>query len=217
MHTNHTRTSSRTRTSRLLLSVAAVAGLALVTSGCGKSPSEFVAEKVIEQQTDGDVDVDFDSGEINIDTPEGELQMDEDGNFSVTDADGEVITGQGDDDGNFTVDGDDGTFTMSQGGEIPEEWPSEIPQPDGVALSGSSVIDTGQGSGITLAGSVDDADAFMAEYGGNLEGAGLSKMSEYSNPDSAAAVYGNDEWTMSIGASTFDDGVQVSITLYPAT
>jgi flagellar basal body rod protein FlgG len=209
MHTN------RTRTSKLLLSASAVAGLALVASGCGESPSEFVAEKVIEQQTDGDVDVDFDSGAINVATPDGQLQVDEDGNFTVTDENGEVITGQGDDDGNFTVDGDDGSFTMSQSGDIPDEWPGEIPQPDGVAVSGSSVIDTGQGSGITLAGSVDDAEAFMAQYGGNLEGAGLSKMSEYSNADSASAVYGNDDWTMSIGASKFDDGIQVSITLYP--
>lgn len=198
------------------MSITAVAGLTLLATGCGKSPSEFVAERVIEQQTDGEVDVDFNDGGIDVQTADGEFSVDEDGSFTVTDGNGETVVGVGDSDGNFTVDGDDGSFTMSQGGEIPAEWPEEIPRPEGVTVAGSSVVDTGDGTGITLAGTPAEADSFLADYGATLEAAGLSQMSEYSTPESAAAVYGNDSWTISIGTTTFDDGIQLSISLFPA-
>ena len=40
-------------------------------------------------------------------------------------------------------------------------------------------------------------------------------MSEYSTPDAAAAVYGNDSWTIPVGTTTFDDGIQLSNSLFP--
>jgi hypothetical protein len=215
MHTNRTRPSHRSRRSTLLLSIASITGLTLVATGCGKSPSEFVAEKVIEQQTDGQVDVDFGDGNIAVETPDGNVTIGDDGTFTVTDGNGETITGSGDADGNVTVEGDDGTFTMSQGGEIPGEWPADVPQPQGIEVSGSSVMDTGDGNGITLSGVVGDGPAFMAEYGSSLEAAGLAKASEYSTAEVMSAMYGNESWSMSIGSSQFDGQHQISITLYP--
>ncbi len=211
MHTNRTRTKS------LLLSVTAVAGLALVATGCGKSPSEFVAEKVIEEQTNGEVDVDFSDGGIAIETPDGDMNVGEDGSFTITDQDGETVVGESDENGGFTVEGEDGSFTMSQGGEIPEEWPSDIPQPEGVSVTGSSVIDSGDASGITLAGTVEDSASFMSDYGSDLEAAGLEKSSEFTSGESMSAMFANEAWTISIGASQFDGEHQVSITLFPQT
>jgi hypothetical protein len=208
--------TNRTR-STLLTSIAAVAGLSLIASGCGKSPSEFVAEKVIEQQTDGEVDVDFSDGGVAIDTPDGDVTVGEDGSFTITGDDGETVVGESDEDGGFTVEGEDGSFTMSQDGEIPPEWPSDIPQPEGVGISGSSVIDSGDGSGITLAGTVEDSASFMSDYGSDLEAAGLEKSSEFTSGDSMSAMFANETWTISIGASQFDGDHQVSITLFPQT
>ena len=59
------------------MSITAIAGLSLAATGCGKSPSEFVAEKVIEQQTDGEVDVDFSDGGVAIETPDGDVSVGE--------------------------------------------------------------------------------------------------------------------------------------------
>jgi hypothetical protein len=207
--------NSWARRSTLLLPVAAVAGLALVATGCGQSASEFVAEKAIEQQTDGEVDVDFSDGGIAIETPEGDMTVDEDGSFTITDQEGETIVGDADEDGSFTVEGEDGSFTMSQDGEIPAEWPSEVPQPAGLSVSGSSVIDSGDGSGITLAGTVEDSEAFMSDYGAALEAAGLDKSSEFTSDEAMSAMFASDTWAMSVGASQFDGQHQVSITIFP--
>lgn len=209
--------SDRRRRSTWLLSATAVTGLAFAAAGCGQSASEFVAEKAIEQQTDGEVDIDFSDGGIAIETPDGDLTVDGDGGFTVTDQDGETIVGDADDDGSFTVEGEDGNFTMSQDGEIPEAWPSEVPRPEGLSVSGSSVIDSGNGKGITLAGTVEDSAAFVAAYGTALESAGLAKSSEFTSDEAMSALFANDEWAMSLGASQFDGQHQVSITLFPQT
>jgi len=200
------------------MSIAAIAGLSLAATGCGKSPSELVAEKVIEQQTDGEVDVDFGDGGIDVQTPDGEFSVDEDGSFTVTGEDGEVITGAGEN-GDFTMESEDGTFTMSQDQEIPAEWPSDVPQPEGVTVSGSSVMDTGDGTSVTLAGTVDDSAEFMSNYGAALEAAGLTKASEFSSAetDTMTAMYGNDSWTITVGTSNYDGAHQLTLTIYPQT
>jgi hypothetical protein len=202
---------------KVLTSIAAVAGLSLIATGCGKSPSEFVAEKVIEQQTDGEVDVDFSDGGIAIETPDGDVSVGEDGSFTITDGDGETVVGESDEEGGFTVEGEDGSFSVSQDGEIPAEWPSDIPEPEGVSISGSSVIDSGDGSGITLAGTVEDSASFMSEYGSDLEAAGLEKSSEFTSDGAMSAMFANESWSIAIGASQFDGDHQVSITVFPQT
>ena len=199
--------------SSVVRAAAIVAGLAVVAAGCGKSPSEAITEKLIESQTGGDVDVNLDNGDFSIKTEDGSFSVDEDGNFQVTDADGQVVTGQGDGDGNLTIEGDDGSFSVTQDSELPAEWPSDVPKPDGLAITSSSVFDTGTGNAVTLVGTADEG--FAAGYASALGSAGLEKGFETTNADSYSAIYGNDSWQVSIGTSTIDGEVQVSISLFP--
>ena len=190
-----------------------VAGFAIIAAGCSKSPSEALTEKLIESQTDGDVDVDLDGGDFSIKTEDGSFSVDEDGNFQVTDADGQVVTGQSDGDGNVTIEGEDGGFTLTQDSELPEEWPSDVPKPDGLAITSSSVLDTGSGNAVTLVGTADDG--FAESYGSALASAGLERGFESNNGDTYSAIYGNDSWQISFGTSTIDGEIQVTVSLFP--
>ena len=203
-------------TTSLLRVGGLVAVLVLTTVGCGKSPTEIGVEKIIESQTGGDVDLDFDDdGGYSIKTEDGSMTIDEDGNFEVVDKDGEVITGSGDSDGNMTFEGDDGSFTMSQGSDIPDEWPSDVPIPDGFAVSSSSVMGDGaDGTAITLGGTTDDGEAFASGYAAALAAAGFESDSEYSTDDMYTASYTNDAWAVTFGVTDYDSDHQVSVTLF---
>ena len=63
------------------------------------------------------------------------LDADEDGTFTATDADGDVTSGEVSSDGDsidFTVEGEDGDAVFSSGEGIPDEWPSDVPEPEGL-------------------------------------------------------------------------------------
>lgn len=114
--------------SKIVRSLALISGLALLATACGNS-AETGLEKLIEQQGGGPVDIDLDDG-FSFQTEEGGFSIDEDGNFTITGEDGEILTGSADGDGNFTVEGeggevltgqfdDDGSFTIEgEGGTI---------------------------------------------------------------------------------------------------
>ncbi len=190
--------------------------LTLAAVGCGKSPTEIGLEKIIESQTGGDVDLDLDGdGGFSIQTEDGSMTIDEDGNFAVVGRDGEVVTGSGDSEGNMTFEGEDGSFTMSQGSDIPDEWPSAVPVPEGLAVTSSSVMgNDANGSAITLAGTADDGEAFASDYSAALEAAGFESESEFSSDGMYSASYSNDAWGVTFGFTDYDGAHQVNVTVY---
>ncbi len=197
---------------RLGFAVAA-AGLAVALTACGNA-TETGIEKLIESQGGGDVDLDLDAeGGFSVETEEGGMSIDEDGNFVITDADGSVVTGNADaETGEFVVESEDGSFSSGSTTELPEEWPTEIPEPDGLAISSATVIGSDTEQAITVTGSVDSVD-FVDAYGSTLESAGLDEESTFKSDGTVNNVYRNDRWTVGVlyYGDAGDDQVTVSI------
>src|SRR5690606_3086042 len=130
-------------------------------------------ERLIESQAGGDVDVDLrGDGGFSIDTEDGGMTIDENGNFVITGADGETVVGNADgDDGGFNVESDDGNFRMDSSGDIPPEWPDDVPEPARFAGATSSIQSNADELAIALSGTSDPD--FIEEYGAALVSAGF--------------------------------------------
>ena len=189
------------------------AGLALWLSACGNA-AESGVEQLIESQGGGNVDLDLDGdGGFSMQTEEGGMTIDEDGNFVITDADGSVVTGSADaDSGELTVESEDGSFSSGSTTELPEEWPGDVPEPDGLEIASATVIGSDTEQSITVSGSVD-GDGFVDSYAGALESAGFSADSTFTSDGTINNVYSNDEWTVGLiyFADQSDNQVNISV------
>jgi hypothetical protein len=207
MKSRHTNNLSR----GLLVLVAG----ATVLTACGDSGEQGV-EELIEQQSGGDVDVNSDDGSFSIETEDGSMTVDEDGNFVVTDENGETITGSADsDDGSMTVEGEDGSFSGGATTELPDEWPSDVPAPDGLTIASAFVVSDTGSEAISVSGTVDGED-FLDDYGSQLEDAGFESTSEFKAEGTANRVYSSDTWTVGISYVEDESGNQVTISVYAA-
>lgn len=213
------------------LALVALAG-ATATSTLGACSTEDLAEKVaeeaVEQQLEedgqtGDVDLDIDDGEIRIETPDGSIVMNEDGNGNVS------IQGEGSD-GDVAIDMQEGGETIvstpdgvfSSTGELPADFPSTIPLPEGLAVaSSSSMSDDDSGTIFSVNGTVDGGIADVTDaYVAALEAAGFTKQSITTSPDGTIIGYVSDEWTVSGGIFVDPNGgedAQVGLTIFPST
>ena len=162
-----------------------VAGATVLTA-CGDS-AESGVEKLIEEQGGGDVDINSDDGGFSIQT----------------------------EDGSMTVGGEDGGFSGGATTELPDQWPSDIPAPDGLAIASAFVVsDTGSDS-ISVSGTVD-GEGFLDEYGSQLETAGFESKSEFSADGTANRMYSGDTWNVGISYAEDESGNQVTISVYAA-
>ena len=135
--------------------VTSIAIGAIVLSSCGKA-AELGTEQLIESQSGGDVDLDLnDDGGFSVETEDGSMTVDEDGNFVVTDVDGKAVTGNANEEGDFDIESDDGDFRIDSSGEIPDEWPDGVPEPEGMSGATSSVQNADGVLGISVTGSAD--------------------------------------------------------------
>ncbi len=207
-------TQIRTGTGRHGFVLTAIAVAAIALSACGKA-SESGLEKVIEQQSGGNVDINTDDGGFSIETEDGSMTVDENGNFVVTDENGETITGNADDNGGVSVEGEDGSFTAGSTNELPDSWPGEVPTPDGLAITSAFVVSETDSDAISISGTTDD-DEFLDSYGAELEDAGFESKSEFSSEDSASRSYASDAWNLDIVSITGESGVQITISLVSA-
>jgi hypothetical protein len=193
---------------------AFVVGTILIASACGNA-SESGIEKLIEEQSGGDVDVDLDSdGGFSVQTEDGSMTIDENGNFVVTDENGETITGQAnDDEGGFSVESEDGEFTTGATTELPDEWPQDVPEPDGLAISSATVIGGGEALSVTVSGTVEGSE-FVDSYGSALESTGFPQESTFESGDMINRTFVGEAWT--IGISFVGDGTddQVTVTVF---
>ena len=213
-------TTTRTR----LGTISLIAALAAVSAGCDDA-AESGIEGLIESQGGGDVELDLsgDGDGFSIQTEDGGMTIDEDGNFVITDESGNTIVGSADDQGNVVVEGEDGSFSasgdegefnmetedgsfrMEQGDEIPAEWPSDVPLPDGLSIGSSTVMQTDDGDSVMLSGSTDSLDEFLADYTAALSDAGFESEStiEFSGEGTFAAVFEGPTGNVVLTASAF--------------
>jgi hypothetical protein len=165
------------RSIALLLLVLALPAVALAGCGGDDKAAEKIAEKAIEHESGGDVDID--DGEVSV--------TDEDGNKS----------------------------TMSSSDKLPEDFPKEIPLPDGAKVtSGTKVSTDGNGDTFAVTAEVDDDPKdVLAFYKDELDG--FKKEMEISTDDGASAQYTNDEWNVLLGVSNEDGKNLLSLTVTP--
>ena len=185
----------------------------LALTACGDS-AETGIEQLIESQGGGDVDLDLDTdGGISVQTEEGGMTMDEDGNFVITDENGDVVSGNVDVDGDgVTVESEDGTFSSGSGSELPDTWPGDVPEPGGLEIMSSSTMSDGDSEGFVVIGAVG-AD-FLDRYASELEGAGFELESEFTAESMAEQSYTDGTW--GVGVAVFEDGddIQATITVF---
>jgi hypothetical protein len=200
------------RRTALVLAVAA----SVTLSACGNS-TETGVEELIESQGGGEVDLDLDQdGGFSVETEEGGMSIDEDGNFVITDADGSVVTGNADaEGGGFSAESEDGSFRIDTSGEVPEEWPSDAPQPEGIEGASATVTESATELAITITGQV--GESFVDEYGGELESAGYERTSNFESDANITRVYENGTWTVSVNAFPDGDTTQVAVSLFPSS
>jgi hypothetical protein len=118
-----------TRTALAALTLTALTTTSVLITGCGavaEKAGEKAAEKAIESQGGGNVDIDTSGdGEISIDTDEGSVSF--------------------------------------GSGEVPAEWPEDVPIPDGLEVSTGSTIDASDGRLVSVVGTTDLDPAELLE------------------------------------------------------
>lgn len=193
-----------------MVALATIAMVAVVTS-CDDASGTSIDEAIESQG--GSVDLDPDGG-LSVQTDEGTMTIDENGDFVITDADGSVVTGSADSDsGDIDVQSDEGSFRVDTSGQIPEEWPGDVPQPEGIEAASATVVQSPTELAITVTGQA--TDSFADRYSAALESQGYERTSNFESDANITRVYENETWTISI--NTFPDGDtnQVAVSLFP--
>jgi hypothetical protein len=206
-------TSSAIRPS--LITLAAM-GIVIAFTACGNA-TESGVEQLIESQGGGDVDLDLEGdGGFSVQTEEGGMSIDEDGNFVITDADGSAVTGNVDSEsGGFSAEAEDGSFRIDTSGEVPEEWPTDVPSPEGIEGASSTVTQSDTELAITVTGQVDES--FVDDYGSTLEDNGFERTSNFESDANITRVFENETWTVSVNSFPGDGTSQVAVSLFPTS
>lgn len=224
--------------------ISLVVGACLAFSACGaiaEKVTEEGAERILESESGGNVDLDFNNGDgsFSVKTEDGGFSFDEDGNFVVTDQDGSVFTGSASEDqivvtdqngdpvldvtgdgdnGELSIQGDDGEAVYRVVTEIPSEWPSNIPRPEGLAIEGGTYISADGESMISIIGTpsgsaVDYTDKYLVA----VAAAGWTETGRYDQSAdgsvTAQRTYERDGWALNINGYDDGDTAMVNISL----
>jgi hypothetical protein len=201
------------RRRRMIISSLAIGAVSL--SACGKA-AELGTEQLIESQSGGDVDLDLNGdGGFSVETEDGSMTIDENGNFVVTDESGEVVTGNANEDGDLNVESEDGEFRIDSSGEVPDEWPADVPRPDAIDGATSSIQNSSDMLAISVTGSA--AEDFFADYGSALEAAGFEETSSFTADTTVNHTYENAEWVVNVGGTMDGSNSAASVSLYNAS
>ena len=158
-------------------------------------------------------DFSLDAGEDGIQAESdggGSLDVDSDGSFTATDADGDVTTGEVSGNGDsldVTVEGEDGESVFTSGEGIPEQWPSDVPEPEGLDEVFSTYVSDGDRADIVVTGQGDGTakDVFGA-YSDRLIDAGFEETTAMNQGDEFySATFTDDDTTVSITAQSTGD------------
>lgn len=208
---------------RRAVTMALFGSMVLVTACSGEDIAERIAENRIETEGGGEVDIDVDDGDVSVKT--------EDGEFSIeTDSDGNVsIRGVGENDGeSFSIDSEngetvieteDGSAVITRSAGLPDDFPSDVPTPDGIDIQFAQSTDTGDGTGFVLAGTSDRSTSDLVdEMVGRLEENGFEQLQLTETPDGSIIVYRRDDYSVAATFSADDgDGSGFQMTVLPET
>ena len=103
--------------------------------------------------------------------------------------------------------------------EVPDEWPSDIPRPEGLTVEAGSYASADGETLMTLIGTPDNGDAvaYTEDYGTGLVAAGMTETGRFdSSADgntTAQRSYENDQWMVSVSSYVDDATNSISISL----
>jgi hypothetical protein len=190
--------------------VMAATIVVMALAGCSSEDvTESLIEQGIEAEGGGNVDLDLDGGAVKIETEEGtvEFEASEDGSFTVTGPEGSVLM-ESDGDGMTITDGDQ-TFETGTSAELPEDFPADLPRPEGNLISASRLA---SGEGVTFILSYEgDAAALGEVYESlttDLVAAGFRSAFETSDANGMSAQLTDDTTTVTFSGMV--DGEQSS-------
>lgn len=122
----------------------------------------------------------FDSdgdGDANIDIVSGDVGND--GTITITGEDGETAV-VGDD--GFTVTNENGRTTFESGTGVPDQWPSDVPAPQGLTDATGGFVSDGSSTNLSAAGTTaEPAAVYLAEYAAALAAAGFTETSTFAS------------------------------------
>ena len=227
------------------IKISAAVAACLAFSACGaiaEKVTEEGAERIIESESGGDVEIDFDSddGSFSVQTEDGSFAVDDDGSFVVTGEDGEVLSGSASDDGlivldesgdpvlNVSGDGDEGEISIQgENGEdvykvvtdVPDEWPSDVPRPEALTVDAGSYASADGETLMTLIGAPNNGDSvtYTENYGAALVAAGLTETGRFDSSSDGATnaqrTYENIGWVVNVSGYVDESTNSISISL----
>lgn len=196
----------------IAVSALALATLAL-TAGCSQiaeRATEEAVERAVESETgeDVDVDLDFNDDGFSIESDQGDITFSADGDgieIDGTDDDGNDFSLDASEDG-LQIDGADGDSVYNTGEGIPEEWPSDVPRPEGLADVFGTYVSEGTDENVLVSGKADgDASDVFADYVGRLADAGFEETSASNQGDEfRTAAFNRDDRIVTVTAQSTD-------------
>jgi hypothetical protein len=195
-----------------------VVGLALVATSCsGEKIAEKIAENRIEAEGGGDVDIDLDGGNFSVKTEDGEfsIQTDGDGNVSIQGGgeNGDESFTIESENGETVIESEDGTAVFSQGSDLPDGFPSEIPLPDDLVVLYSQASSSDNGEAFSVVGTTAAAiDEVVADTVAGLESSGYEQLQQTTTPDGSMLMYDDSSHAVIVMVGTGSEG-ETTVTL----
>ena len=174
--------------------------LAAGASACGGG--EALTEELIERQLENEagvegVDIDLETGEIRVETEDGTIEFDSDG------------------DGGFTVESDDGTFEQQAGVEVPDDFPSDVPRPEGEVVNAVQQTLNGETSySLFLTSSRSIGDVYD-QWKTQMLAAGFAVGFESLGTDAVTGQFENDTWQVTFSGASSDGETSLQFNVFP--
>ncbi len=174
----------------------------LVLTGCGKSSSEKLAEKMIEKGMGKDGikgDVNISDGKVSI------TGTDREGKKFAVDQSGESVT----------IKSQDGTATFSTGpsARLPEGFPKDVYVLDGAKVVTAMTVP--EGFSVVLQAK-DGADKVAASYKARMTGNGWTEESAFTTPQHTMAAYKKDDRSATVMIMPAEGETQVTLSVMTA-
>ena len=140
----------------------------------------------------------------------------------VVDGDGDpVLNVSGDgDSGEISVQGENGEDVYRVVTEVPDEWPSDVPRPEGLTVDAGSYASADGETLMTLIGAPNsgDAVAYIESYAGALASAGLTETGRFDSAadgsTTAQRTYENDRWVVNVSGYVDDATSAININVF---
>lgn len=111
-------------------------------------------------------------------------------------------------DGNIEVSTSDGSYSVGESADVPDNFPSEVPLPDGLNLTGAFSDDSGWYLNYVSDSLSKD---FCEEFLGAYEAAGFVEETRFDSGGDLTGVYSNEQYTVSASCSPSIQSVIVSV------